>query len=122
MPASEISGPEQPDPSIGVRLWNKRAEMLWGLVAAIMLLTFVNPVVLIGAALLIATVAVLAANQRSHAGDDLFEQRGRDLQLERDLRTARGLYELRLRRRGVRRWSPPLRPDAATKRHRMCRL
>jgi hypothetical protein len=57
MPASEISGPQQADPSIGVRLWNKRAELLWGLVAAIMLLTFVNPVVLIGAVLLIATVA-----------------------------------------------------------------
>ena len=57
MPGSEINRPEQPDRSIGVRLWSKRAELLWGLVAVIMLLTFVNPVVLIGAVLLIATVA-----------------------------------------------------------------
>jgi hypothetical protein len=57
MPGSETNRPEQPDRSIAVRLLDKRAELLWGLVAVIMLLTFVNPVVLIGAALVIATVA-----------------------------------------------------------------
>ena len=52
MPNSGINGP-----SIADKLWNKRAEVLWGLAVVIMLLTFVNPVVLIGAALAIATVA-----------------------------------------------------------------
>jgi hypothetical protein len=57
MPNSEFTGPEQTDRSIVDKLWSKRAELLWGLVVVIMLLTFVNPVVLIGAGLAIATVA-----------------------------------------------------------------
>ncbi|WP_292992035.1 hypothetical protein [Mycobacterium sp.] len=48
--------PEQPARLID-KMWHKRAELLWGLAAVILLLTFVSPVVLIGAALLIATVA-----------------------------------------------------------------
>jgi hypothetical protein len=56
MPNSELTGPEQTDRSIVDKLWSKRAELLWGLVVVIMLLTFVDPVVLIGAALVIATV------------------------------------------------------------------
>ena len=57
MPERAISGAGQTDPSIVDRLWNKRSELLWGLVVVILLLTFVDPVVLIGAALVIATVA-----------------------------------------------------------------
>jgi hypothetical protein len=57
MPENEITGPEQTDRSIVDKLWSKRAELLWGLVVVIMLLTFVDPVVLIGAALVIATIA-----------------------------------------------------------------
>jgi hypothetical protein len=57
MPTSEIPGPEQTDRSILDKLWSNRAELLWGLVVVILLLTFVDPVVLIGAALVIATVA-----------------------------------------------------------------
>ena len=57
MPENETAGPEQTDRSIVDMLWSKRAELLWGLVVVIMLLTFVDPVVLIGAALVIATIA-----------------------------------------------------------------
>ncbi len=57
MPEPAISGAGQTDRSIVDRLWSKRAELLWGLVVVILLLTFVDPVVLIGAALVIATVA-----------------------------------------------------------------
>jgi hypothetical protein len=57
VPTSEIPGPEETDRSILDKLWSKRAELLWGLVVVILLLTFVDPVVLIGAALVIATVA-----------------------------------------------------------------
>jgi len=57
MPERDISGAGQTDRSIADRLWNKRAELLWGLAVVILLLTFVDPVVLIGAALVIATVA-----------------------------------------------------------------
>ncbi len=56
MPQGEITGPEQTDRSIIDKLWSKRAELLWGLVVVIMLLTFVDPVVLIGLALVIATI------------------------------------------------------------------
>ena len=49
MPQGEITGPGQTDRSIVDKLWSKRAELLWGLVVVIMLLTFVKPVVLIGA-------------------------------------------------------------------------
>ena len=56
MPENEISGPEQADRSIVDKLWSKRAELLWGLVVVIMLLTFVDPVVLIGLALVLATI------------------------------------------------------------------
>ena len=57
MPEPAISGAAQTDRSIVDRLWSKRSELLWGLVVVILLLTFVDPVVLIGAALVIATVA-----------------------------------------------------------------
>jgi hypothetical protein len=57
MPEREIPGAEQTDRSVIGRLWSKRAELLWGLVVVILLLTFIDPVVLIGAALVIATVA-----------------------------------------------------------------
>jgi hypothetical protein len=56
MPENEITGPEQTDRSIVDKLWSKRAELLWGLAAVVMLLTFVDPVVLIGLALVLATV------------------------------------------------------------------
>jgi hypothetical protein len=52
-----ITGPEQPDRSIADRLWNWRAELLWGLAIAVVLFTFVDPVLLVGLALVIATVA-----------------------------------------------------------------
>jgi hypothetical protein len=58
MPENEITGPEQTDRSIVDKLWSKRAELLWGLAVLVMLLTFVDPVVLIGAALLVATIVV----------------------------------------------------------------
>ena len=56
MPENEITGPEQTDRSIVDKLWSKRAELLWGLVVVILLLTFVSPVVLIGLFLVIATI------------------------------------------------------------------
>jgi hypothetical protein len=56
MPQDEITGPEQTDRSIVDKLWSKRAELLWGLVVVILLLTFVDPVVLIGLALVVATI------------------------------------------------------------------
>ncbi len=56
MPHDEITGPEQTDRSIVDKLWSKRAELLWGLVVVILLLTFVDPVVLIGLALAVATI------------------------------------------------------------------
>jgi hypothetical protein len=56
MPENEITGPEQAGRSIVDKLWSKRAELLWGLVVVIMLLTFVDPVVLIGLALVLATI------------------------------------------------------------------
>jgi hypothetical protein len=57
MPDSEIAGSEQTGRSITDRLWSNRAELLWGLVVVVLLLTFIDPVVLIGAVLVIATVA-----------------------------------------------------------------
>ncbi len=56
MSQGEITGPGQTDSSIVDKLWSKRAELLWGLVVVIMLLTFVKPVVLIGLALVLATI------------------------------------------------------------------
>jgi hypothetical protein len=56
MPENEITGPEQTDRSIVDKLWSKRAELLWGLAVLVMLLTFVDPVVLVSAALVIATI------------------------------------------------------------------
>jgi hypothetical protein len=58
MPENEITGPEQTDRSIVDKLWAKRAELLWGLAVVVMLLTFIDPVVLIGAALVVATIVV----------------------------------------------------------------
>jgi hypothetical protein len=46
--------PEQTGRSITDRLWSNRAELLWGLVVVVLLSTFVDPVVLIGAVLVIA--------------------------------------------------------------------
>jgi hypothetical protein len=57
MPDSEIEGSVQTGRSITDRLWGNRAELLWGLIVVVLLLTFVDPVVLIGAVLVIATVA-----------------------------------------------------------------
>ena len=57
MPTSEVSGPGRTGRSFTDRLWSNRAELLWGLVVVTLLLTFVDPVVLIGAVLVIATVA-----------------------------------------------------------------
>jgi hypothetical protein len=57
VPAGEISGPGQPGRSMTDKLWSSRAELLWGLVVVVLLLTFIDPVFLIGAVLVIATVA-----------------------------------------------------------------
>ena len=57
MPSSDTNGAKRTDRSIVDKLWGKRAELLWGLVAVIMLLAFFSPAMLIGAALVIATVA-----------------------------------------------------------------
>ncbi|WP_428342185.1 hypothetical protein [Mycobacterium sp.] len=56
MPNDETIGPQQADRAIVDKLWSKRAELLWGLVVAILSLTFVDPVVLIGLALVLATI------------------------------------------------------------------
>jgi hypothetical protein len=50
--------PEQTDRSIVDRLWNKRAELLWGSAAAVVLFSTVDSVLLIGLGLAIATIAV----------------------------------------------------------------
>ncbi|MDT5087871.1 MAG: hypothetical protein QOG47_578 [Mycobacterium sp.] len=57
MPASEVPGPGRTGRSFTDRLWSNRAELLWGLIVVTLLLTFVDPVVLIGAVLVIATLA-----------------------------------------------------------------
>jgi hypothetical protein len=66
-----ITGPEQPDRSIADRLWNWRAELLWGLAIVVVLFTFVDPVLLVGLALTIATVAAagLGFRELSHRAD-----------------------------------------------------
>ena len=56
MPRSEMTGPEQTDRSIVDRLWGKRAELLWGLAAAVVLFSTVDTVLLVGLMLAIATV------------------------------------------------------------------
>ena len=53
MPRSEIT---QTDRSIIDRLWNRRAELLWGLAAAVVLFSTVDPVLLVGLMLAIAMV------------------------------------------------------------------
>lgn len=57
MRKNAITGPGQTDRSIVDRLWDRRAELLWGLAAAVLLFTFVDPVLLVGLALASATVA-----------------------------------------------------------------
>ncbi|UMB68587.1 hypothetical protein [Mycobacterium paraterrae] len=55
MPNSEANEPEATDRLID-KMWRKRAELLWCMAAVIALLSVVRPVVLIGAALVIATI------------------------------------------------------------------
>ena len=64
MPQDEITGPEQTDRSIVDKLWSKRAELLWGLVTAVVLFSVVDPVLLIGTALAIATAVAAWAGVR----------------------------------------------------------
>jgi hypothetical protein len=52
------TGHGQPDRSIAETLWNWRAELLWGFAVAVLLFAFVNPVLLLGLVLTVATVAV----------------------------------------------------------------
>jgi hypothetical protein len=52
-----ITGPQQTDRSLVDRLWNWRAELLWGLAIAVVLFAFVDPVLLVGLVLVIATIA-----------------------------------------------------------------
>jgi hypothetical protein len=54
-----ITGAEQTDRSLVDRLWNWRAELLWGFALAVLLFTFVNPVLLMGVVMTIATVAAV---------------------------------------------------------------
>jgi hypothetical protein len=56
MPRSEMTGPEQTDRSIVDRLWNQRAELLWGLAAAVVLFSTVDAVLLVAIGLAIATI------------------------------------------------------------------
>jgi hypothetical protein len=56
MPETRITAPKQADRSTVETLWRRRAEVLWGLVAVILLFAFVNPVLLIGVWLAFATV------------------------------------------------------------------
>jgi hypothetical protein len=51
------SGPKQNDPRLVDKLWNLRAELLWGFAVAVLLFAVVDPVLLIGIALAIATLA-----------------------------------------------------------------
>ncbi len=71
MPKSEMTGPEQTDPSIADRLWNKRAELLWGLAAAVVLFSTVDTVLLVGLMLAVATViaAWLGFRELLHRAD-----------------------------------------------------
>ena len=57
MPKTTITGTEGTDRSLAETLWNWRAEALWGLATAVLLFTFVDPVLLVGLVLTVATVA-----------------------------------------------------------------
>ncbi|BBX48275.1 hypothetical protein GCM10009641_06800 [Mycobacterium cookii] len=57
MQKDATTGAGQTDRSIGERLWDRRAELLWGLAAAVLLLTFVDPVLLVSLVLAGATIA-----------------------------------------------------------------
>ncbi|MGA9491877.1 MAG: hypothetical protein WBV80_16740 [Mycobacterium sp.] len=57
MPKTTITGPKQVDRSLAAKFWDRRAELLWGLAAAVLLFTFVDPVLLVGLALASATIA-----------------------------------------------------------------
>lgn len=57
MPKTTTTGPKQADRSLAATLWDWRAELLWGLAVAVVLFTFVDPVLLVGLVLTIATVA-----------------------------------------------------------------
>lgn len=56
MPRREMTGPEQTNCSMVDRLWGKRAELLWGLAAAVVLLSTVDTVLSLGLMVAIATV------------------------------------------------------------------
>ena len=68
MPNSEITGPEEADRSIVDKIWSKRAELLWGLVTAVVLFSVVDPVLLVGIALAIATAVAAWAGVRELLG------------------------------------------------------
>jgi hypothetical protein len=57
MPKTTITGAKQADRSLAETLWDWRAELLWGLAVVVLLFTFVDPVLLVGLLLTIATVA-----------------------------------------------------------------
>ena len=57
MPKTTIAGREQADRSLAATLWDWRAELLWGLAVAVLLFSFIDPVLLLGLVLTIATVA-----------------------------------------------------------------
>jgi hypothetical protein len=57
MPKTTTTAPKQADRSLAATLWDWRAELLWGLAAAVVLFTFVDPVLLLGLVLMTATVA-----------------------------------------------------------------
>jgi hypothetical protein len=57
MPKTTITGPKQADRSLAATFWDWRAELLWGLAIAVLLFTFIDPVLLVGLVLTIATVA-----------------------------------------------------------------
>jgi hypothetical protein len=71
MPKTTISGPEQADRSLAGRFWDWRAELLWGLAIAVVLFTFVDPVLLVGLMLTTATVAAawLGFQELMHRAD-----------------------------------------------------
>jgi hypothetical protein len=56
VPNSQVNEPESAGRVID-KIWRKRAELLWGMAALIALLSVVRPIVLLGAALVIATIA-----------------------------------------------------------------
>ena len=57
MPETTITGPEQTDTRLVDTLWNRRAELLYGFAVAVLLFAFVDPVLLVGLVLTVATVA-----------------------------------------------------------------